>query len=835
MPRHSKRLSWLAVPFLLGAPASLAATHELDISAPATTIPITRVKVMLESSTPIPNGATLTFATPTGDKDVTVGGGPTPLGDPLTGDQVVITGGGTNAILIDYKRRDLLLLVGDLCSIKPPQDGSGKIRFTPDATNFNNLTGYRTTSFAAPSLSQCECSSRRVKGLTLWTQPPPGVDRGRIPMDVALVLDRSGSMLSTTPGDPANVEKWLALQSAAEQFIHFWEVEGLDPLSQTGGTGLGKDRLALVYFESDSEPTQFNGKLFVERAPALMDGGHPWEQAVSHVNANVTAGTTAMGGGIRDALTAWQADMVNDLTLVVMTDGMQNVNPMVKDGTGGDTGFKVLEVAPGAAERLTRHCVPMLTVAVASGAVPYADLMNAISQQTAGQSHLTTSSGTTTAFAQQLVTALKGNTLSTLLQSSTTLPSGTNTASRSVDVDGTVQSLYVNLGWFTTSPRGQPVTLKVTAPDGSNPKPVAVKTGRSHVLNRYDFPKAGPVGKWQLTVNRIPGTASPAIPYQLGAYVQEKSLDFQLSLDRLRHSAGQPLNVVAQVSFDGKPLENLNNGELTVLVETPNGALGTLMHETRGEGRGEQSPDPVSPYQGKLDTLMKDPEFLKKMGTTVGKDELVLKETAPGIYKLEFKDTQTPGTYRFHFQLLMKGPSGEPLRRTEIVETQVDVLPSGSKTDVQVTRVDTGSYVLVLTPRDALGNYVGPGFEDRVVVQINGKGRQAPATTPKLDGTYEVRLSGIAEGTEIIVLVNGTPVAKGPVTKLEPVEPRPPDNGTGRDGGTGGGDGGSGPPVPPPGEGCPCKHTRPSGSTGVLGLVALGFLASRRRKHHDGD
>ncbi|NTX40485.1 hypothetical protein HUA78_39275 [Myxococcus sp. CA033] len=832
MPRHSKRLSWLAIPFLLGATGSLAATHELAISAPATTIPITRVKVMLESTTPIQNGATLNFETPLGNTDVTVGGGPVNLAN---GDNVFIVGAGTNAIIIDYKRRDVLAAVDNLCGIKLPQDGSGTIRFTPDAANFNNLTGYRTTTFAAPSVDQCTCSSRRVKGLTNWTVPPPGVNRGRIPMDVALVLDRSGSMISATPGDPANIQKWLALQSAAEQFIHFWEVEGLDPLSETGGTGLGRDRLALVYFESDSEPTKFNGKLFVERAPALMDGGHPWEQAVSHVNANITAGTTAMGGGIRDALAAWQADKVNDLTLVVMTDGMQNVNPMVKDGTGPDIGFKVLEVTPGTTERLTNHCVPILTVAVASGAVPYADLMNAISLQTAGQNHLTTSSGTTTAFAQQLVTALKGNTLATLLQSSTTLPSGTNTATRSVDVDGTVQSLYVNLGWFTTSPRGQPVTLKVTAPDGSNPKPVAVKTGRSHILNRYDFPKAGPVGKWQLTVNRIPGTASPAIPYQLAAYVQEKSLDFQLSLDKLRHSAGQPLNVVAQVTFDGKPLENLDNGELTVLVETPNGALGTLMHETRGEGRGEQSPDPVSPYQGKLDTLMKDPEFLKKMGTTVGKDELVLKETAPGIYKLEFKDTQTPGTYRFHFQLLMKGPSGEPLRRTEILETQVDVLPFGPKTDVQVTKVDTGSYVLVLTPRDALGNYVGPGFEDRVVVQINGKGRQAPATTPKLDGTYEVRLSEIGDGTEIIVLVNGTPVAKGPVTKLEPVEPRPPDNGTGRDGGTGGGDGGSGPPVPPPGEGCPCKHTRPSGSTGVLGLVALGFLASRRRKHHDGD
>lgn len=776
---------------------------------------VVRVKAMLELGAAVPGGSTITF-------------GATPVSVPgevllPNGDDAKVTVDG-NAVVIEYWLYSLLSDPADNCSFNAadPTKNSRTVTFTP---SFGGITGYRLTGYSALSAANCSCARRRVKSVG-WAAAPPGTNNGRFPMDIALVLDRSGSMSDPTPGDLEPSSKWQALQDSIEQFVDFWATEGLTTSTTTGGVGLSKDRLALIYFQSGVEPISFGDTLYVPRGMTSTPGPtHPWAQISNDVKSKGPAGSTALGGGIAKGVTSWEdlPEPKNDLTVVLMSDGMQNVPPKVKDGMGADIGKKVLEFTPGVETALSKKCRPILTVSMGNAADSFVQDMDTIATQTAGTNRLTTSKGTAAAFAGMLVESLKGNTLSILFQSNAVLPTGTSSASRTVAVDGTARSLYVNLGWYSGAYRKPPLALRVTAPDGSQPTPVANVLGRSHQLVRFDLEKGVKPGDWKLEVIRS-GDATTNFPYQLSSYVEEKSLDFLLTLGGKRHWAGQPLELTAQLLFEGKPMKGLE-GDLSVQVERPVTAYGTLMHETpTPERKPEQGPDPKSPYQMKLAELLKDPKFLDQIGTKLDATPLKLKEADAGLYTLEYTDTDLPGTYRFHFTLETKDPEGNLLRRVETIEAQVDVQPYGPACELNTQKVDTGVFDIFLTPRDEKGHFVGPGFEDDVLVNIKGEGKVELVDTPKVDGTYRVRLTGVQDDTEIAVFVTGTPVAKGPVTKLEPT--KPDDKPVG---------GGSGTTTPTPNPGpCGCRRTSSAGTMGLMLLGVLG-LVSRRRNRQDGE
>src|SRR5262249_43937598 len=152
--------------------------------------------------------------------------------------------------------------------------------------------------------------------------------------------------------------------------------------------------------------------MFKPRGPASTgwDAPGPANNIVTaQVAARGPGGSTSIGGGIdrgKFHLNALGSD-ANDATIVVFTDGEQNTPPMIAGDPNPSDPLKVNGV------RLMDYSTPILTIGLGASAGPFADLLDRIAHETAGLSRITTGALTLdTMFADQLVGALKGNTLS---------------------------------------------------------------------------------------------------------------------------------------------------------------------------------------------------------------------------------------------------------------------------------------------------------------------------------------------------------------------------------------------------------------------------------------
>ena len=127
----------------------------------------------------------------------------------------------------------------------------------------------------------------------------------RPPLNVALVIDRSGSM----HGEPM-----VQAREAARTFVN----------------GLGEqDRITLVAFDHESE-------VLVEPTAVTSEGRRRLHAAIDRIHAG---GTTNISGGLRDGFEAVERQATDEMVnrVILMTDGIPNVGIIDHDGLAGKT------------------------------------------------------------------------------------------------------------------------------------------------------------------------------------------------------------------------------------------------------------------------------------------------------------------------------------------------------------------------------------------------------------------------------------------------------------------------------------------------------------------
>ena len=624
-----------------------------------------------------------------------------------------------------------------------------------------DVTAYRMSTYvvAAP-MAECSQVSKHTGDTPASLIPnddgvAPALTatyKGRNTFDVALVLDKSGSMNDLPPGALNGPKKVDILKSAVQNFVAQWELLDAPP---GGGPEWSGDRMGLVFFDSAAQPQTLVGadppaNFFLQRGAA-----NAWDAIITKVNALAPGSSTSIGAGINEGMSQWKADPKNDLNLIVITDGMQNTAPLI---TPTGSGFLGLTPVAGLPQELRKRFIPIQTIAFGTPAQVDETLLRNISLETSGQSYKGINATTMFAlFGKTLVAILKGNTASMATEVTDTLTGVGPSAAVPVTVDRSPQRVVFSVQW--APPARQMLDLDVYPPGFSTPaSPTLSKKTPQASIQAFDMARGFASGAWSVRVKRDLKSGDD-VPYLLNVMFLEKHLDYQFSLDNLHAVTGDSLGIKVLVDWDGKPLTGLPAGAIKVRVQRQPNGMGNVLHASQVKVPGGNTVTPTgdiqTPFDYKIAALGQS-----LIESTTPRDVAVipLADQGKGFYGASFGGTSIPGDYAFEAVLDWDIPLTGHVVRVERIEEDVKPRADAHATAISLTGDASGIWTLTVTPRDRFGNYFGPGYASLVqaVVRSGGRLRSATPADQNQLGTYTFTIAGSPGVTPVVdVTVDG--------------------------------------------------------------------------------
>mgnify|MGYP006266670705 FL=1 len=640
------------------------------------------------------------------------------------------------------------------------------------------IQGYHFTPYTALSDEACDIPSLRntkVPGATI-SAGGLGQDRGPHPLDIVMVLDKSGSMNGST-GTETKIQ---AMADAARASIDQWALLNIDE-------GNDNDRVGVIFFNSSVDPVELGGStFFVERSgtgaftwSSFTDPGGPIE--------TVTAGgSTAMGDGMREAFSRADVELVgggcgsgatNDLALIVMTDGKQNAGNLVETcadssdpASCGDAGLWALlpcdQTSGSDFRALTLRKSLIQTVYVGPNASVTATLMNGIAEQNGGASGLQFQGGMTGTFTDALVDILQGGTPGFILKEEGTLTARSNTDSYSFLVNETAEQLVATVDW--QGPReNQAINLVLMGPDGNRVAPSSTRLRDGYSVLSYNLRETNRSGEWQAMLSG--GNVDEAVPYEFVLLAEDTAFASQASFRQTTYGTGDDLILEVMLRAEKEPMLGVDG--LRVETLGPEEGLGTLLHEQTQFPQADLPRDQATDaYSTKLYSLMQDEEIRSLIQPRRTNEALRLSDdgdeasgdrvAGDGIYTLRLPGIETPGEYIFN--VLLDDPESDlgPLQRIETAKAIVQVRPNLAVSEVQAEASDN-RIRMTFVPQDLFGNYVGPGYGQSLSVTTMEEGMPLQVRTTDKDtrGVYAVDIGDIPvnENPTLVFRLNGQP------------------------------------------------------------------------------
>ena len=620
----------------------------------------------------------------------------------------------------------------------------------------------------------------------------PSAEPPRTPVDVILVLDRSGSML-----DPAPVtgkQKMELLRESVELFLETWRDHATP-----------NDRIGLVYFGDQAEV--FGGTLL-----------HPffdtWEAIRDDVFAKPPSGWTAMGAALHLAMEPLKNPVTQELLhdpanprnrhLILFSNGMQNRSPMVtwdvefpeflvvRDQTATEnpdvTGASNVVIGADlfSAFPLSPHTLHVHTIGIGvvqnSGGEGWHTLLQALAvQQNGKHNFITDARQLEGVFLEDLVASLRGETLEYVLEEELTLD-GTGTEELAVPVNPSAKKLSLVVSW--RDQKSPPPRIELLRPDG-RPEDLRLisRGGESYrIVTRFLDRRTGDpgeVGVWKLRLahprQREPGVQDVdrqvrvvPLTVRVHALLDDSELEYDFSVPRdLR--LGDDFKVASLVIENDRPLRWMDS--VIVTVRRPGVSLGERLARSRHRLDDAVAIDPdagSSPFQRKLLAAYRDPGFVARLTPQVQTldllDDGTSGDTTPrdGVFSRLLPTPTVPGHYELHFRIAGHSATGQRFVREETRSLVVRIGPiAGEESDVG--RVSPGGIAYVrFTPRDAAGNLLGPGWTSQLLV-LTADGRQL-GVEDLLDGSYRAPLpSDLEPDAPVSVSLGDETIHQGPL------------------------------------------------------------------------
>jgi hypothetical protein len=432
-----------------------------------------------------------------------------------------------------------------------------------------------------------------------------------------LTLDFSGSMSVSACPTCGNSTRADVLKQAVELFVQLWSA-----------MGASSDRLGVTYFSTNVN--QFN--LAGETLPLLSAAAN---QVVTDVNGQTPFGLTAIGGGLQRSIETLNAvDNVPLRRVILFTDGMQNVNPMVRSAGNqlvieNEAGRQNSNVTPTTPPIVLGPSLGIAVDTIGVGADPsFVALLNDIAGATGGHALQTTAPDNDLRqfFIEQLINALRGFSPQLVSYRHGTLSRSGRTEAFAIEKGA--RKLVLKVSWkrgdsldFAVMKDGVDVTSAGRVIKGDFYKIFVVDAG-----NRIK--DSG--GAWQV---RIKGKAGAA--YEAAAIVDTSKLKYQAVFDR-QARVGSPLDLIVRLSGAGSRI-----ARVTVTLLKPAKSVESILAGMRARNLREFEPG-MSISDRKLLSISQDAkaaaalkpikQTLTLRGNDKGEFRTRLNPTVPGVY-----------------------------------------------------------------------------------------------------------------------------------------------------------------------------------------------------------
>ncbi len=566
----------------------------------------------------------------------------------------------------------------------------------------------------------------------------------RSPIDVALVLDKSGSM-----GSPACTgcdTKMLVLQDAAELFIETWQM-----LSDVD------DRIATIFFDSSTEAFSTGGG---DELVSLSANG---DDMISYIRSKTDGGATAMGGGSQRAINLL-TDTTRPRSLVVFTDGMQNRDPMIELTAGTyeiiNTGRAGSGVSPTVPPTQLNTALDITFNTIGVGVTPtYEAELSAMAAATDGLHKSTNNADADLRrfFIEQLVDILR--TASPQLIDYQYANSGRK--SESVFVDNGSKELLFAISWNRRA--ADQLRFKIYK-DGKDVTDFATERKQNNFYELVSFDlkslkQQELSGTWEV---RLQDDGN--IDYEVAVLSDHISLDYQLAAYPTVLRAGKSVMLSAETEQNGLPFGD--GIRARVRIEKPTQSLTNLLSLTKAERVDPQNGETHA--EAKLRHLLQTNEEFRKRLTTKTSVRHLRRKTA-GRFTVPFFDTKVAGTYKLTFFLQGNGEQSGKFTRQEERYFVVNPGPfrkGSSEIRTVEANEKTGDVRILIRPRDTHGNLLGANQAHKLSASVPASGYQAKISDIN-DGWYE--LSTVSEGLKqrIKIAINGVTVALARPGKLD--------------------------------------------------------------------
>lgn len=653
--------------------------------------------------------------------------------------------------------------MGTLASIGLTGTAMGtSYKITGEPTAFGNFTLQVTTQCTAGNCFDCgagnDCTGCRNH---ITKNIPIQITNGaiRVPVDVVLVLDMSGSMMQIVPGS-GSLSKWAVLKESVQAFLEAYRA-----------WGECSDRIGVTYFDDARHDFKIPRSMYVfnhETTPMPLTGTGSVQE---DMNAKGPAGLTCLGGGIAEGYSFFDA-MHPKRNMIVFTDGMQNTDPMVSEAPGTNMVINDYGMRPDGTGFPATLPLDLKAPAIKFRTYTVGIGDNALNGLLGNIAHAPTDNdfdgesfpiNTTTNLPANLDMSFSQTFVENLAQFSPQL----------LDIRR-IQLVQAASTIFVANPSADKIMLRIVADpsilakariqiekDGKDFSPLVRTTGsmyRTFVMDtirirRYETTLPG---KWTV---RITG---PSGLYQVTGIVNDEKIDVSASLGHTSYVPGDAVSLEAVLQYKDQPL---NGAHARVWVARPGQDVNDLFAQAGAvnprDFPGEKGNDPG---QTKYEALLAfDKAFTAALQPTIDSVSLA---GAAGKYTGSYNNTQASGIYTFIFRLQGNDPQAGEYERFVLRTAVIDFGEADPKKTVVRTVKANAQTVLQFIPKNKFGSLLGPNRLSQVHILLDGK---PLALTDKLDGSYEAIIpdSQLEDNPKVTITIKDQSYYEGPYSGLE--------------------------------------------------------------------